>query len=396
MAAVAPVEEGTGPPPAPSTQTVPTSPREHTPGKYFAWVNKNVLGLLAIWSKRPQALDESTPRVVEKKQEFADYLNYVEACKQAFPNVLPRELCSVDTAHQRLTSGLKIVCNPEKPDQQRYFSDEDKRRAQDLYDWAQRADALALTPPASDNETTAVATTRRPRTGAYNADSDGKYPIRKPAPVHPVWGRRGIMHGVALTGMNGKTQCLNPDYLDEKREAAVIGHNGLTVGDWFASQIRALFVGAHGCSEAGIHGRKDQGAYSVIVSGTYDEIDVDNGDVLYYSGSRSLEHKNPTQCPPRSNGTTALHVSQMNGRPVRVLRKASSDKKKFSVWAPLCGMRYDGLYRVTWSGTKKNTHNGLFEQFKLVRLPNQTPLEDLREIPSIAQRNDYARVSEYF
>ncbi|KAF9878664.1 hypothetical protein CkaCkLH20_03564 [Colletotrichum karsti] len=399
-----PPEESTSTNPATATAgPVPAPPREQTPGKYFQWVNKSVLGLLGIWSK--QALDEVSPRVAEKKQEFANFLDYLERCRQAYPNTLPSELVSVDLALARLKGGLQIVYNDQKAPLQLYFSDDDKDRARAFHDWAEQADVQPAVSPATSNGDTAVAAVAaavtastsngRSRQRRSPASDNAGYSVRLPPVDHPIWGIRSIMHGVALTGQNGKTQCFDPRYKSEQRSAAVFGHNGLAVGNWFASQIRAVYCGAHGSSEGGIHSRKDKGAYSVIVTSTYDDVDEDHGDVLYYSGSRALENTNPLQCAPRSAGTTALHVSYQSGRVLRVLRKASA-KGKYAAWAPDCGIRYDGLYRITRCGTKKNQKGGLYEQFKLVREPNQTPLEDLTSIPSLAQRNDYARIGEGF
>lgn len=50
----------------------------------------------------------------------------------------------------------------------------------------------------------------------------------------------------------------------------------------FASSTRmvALFCGAHGATQGGIYGNRETGAYSVVISGEYDDLDQDYGNVL--------------------------------------------------------------------------------------------------------------------
>lgn len=49
-------------------------------------------------------------------------------------------------------------------------------------------------------------------------------------------------------------------------------------------------AGVHRPPVAGIHGREEDGAYSIILSGGYED-DIDYGDEFYYTGSggRDLE-----------------------------------------------------------------------------------------------------------
>lgn len=97
--------------------------------------------------------------------------------------------------------------------------------------------------------------------------------VRLPPENDPIWGLEGIMHGVAPKFGKIKTFVIDRRYLKEKRSANVFGHNGLEPGDWFPNQIVALFHGGHGARMAGIHGKVGVGAYSVVVSGSYKEVD---------------------------------------------------------------------------------------------------------------------------
>lgn len=221
--------------------------------------------------------------------------------------------------------------------------------------------------------------------------------IRPPPPNHPIFGTQGIMHGVALKlGPRRKDYILDSRY--PKRDAKVFGHNGLTVGDWWPMQLLALFNGAHGARMGGIAGNAETGAYSVVTAGgPYEDLDQDQGDILYYSGSRSHDNTDPKEPFPSSAATLALKSSLRLGKPVRVLRAAGSGSGKGSGanLRPTVGIRYDGLYRVVAMQLKTNTSGGLYEQFKLERLEGQPPLSSIvksrptaREVRDFDKRED--------
>lgn len=46
------------------------------------------------------------------------------------------------------------------------------------------------------------------------------------------------------------------------------------------TRMVALFCGAHGATQGGIYGNRETGAYSVVISGEYDDLDQDYGNVL--------------------------------------------------------------------------------------------------------------------
>ena len=135
-----------------------------------------------------------------------------------------------------------------------------------------------------------------------------------------------------------------------------------------------MFHGAHGASQAGISADPHKGAYSIVVSGEYEDLDTDKGDVLYYSGSGSHANTNPRQTPASTSGTQALHASLASGNPVRVLRSHSGN----GYHAPSKVLRYDGLYRLVDVRTPRNMNGGLYEQFKLERISRE---EDELQIP---------------
>ena len=48
--------------------------------------------------------------------------------------------------------------------------------------------------------------------------------------------------------------------------------------------LKASEAGVHRPPVGGIHGREKEGAYSIVLSGGYED-DMDNGDSFYYTGS---------------------------------------------------------------------------------------------------------------
>lgn len=204
----------------------------------------------------------------------------------------------------------------------------------------------------------------------------------------PIWGMEGIMHGIALKVARGKSSRVeDPRYRHEKRDCKAFGSNGLTSGDWFPFQNVALFHGAHGASMAGISGDAQTGAWSIVVSGGYDDFDKDEGDRLWYCGPGSNDNTDP-RLPAQSSGTKALEASRQTGRDVRVLR--SSNGK--SAWAPDVGIRYDGLYRVVRAGTTTNNVGGRVERFRLQRNPDQPPID--RSRPTLQERRLFVQIQQ--
>lgn len=93
--------------------------------------------------------------------------------------------------------------------------------------------------------------------------------IHYPPAAHPIWGHAGIFHGLARkenTDTGYLSTVFNDRLLHLKKDPKVYGHNGLSVGQWFPSQLAALFAGAVGSSQGGISGHTANGAYSIVVT----------------------------------------------------------------------------------------------------------------------------------
>jgi len=216
-----------------------------------------------------------------------------------------------------------------------------------------------------------------------------------PPPNHRIWGISGIMHGLARqTRANGRfSYIFDPRYLREKVNFKVFGHNGLTPGDWWAFQRLALFHGAHGSAGGGISGSADHGCYSIVISGKskYHEMDKDEGETLFYSADNSVDNVNRERVDIVTNQTKSLQRSLENRRPVRVLRSEG----KHGAFAPIAGIRYDGLYLVVDEQVRTNPLGGKYLQFKLERAGNQRPWrETLAAAPTAQQQSDFRRLRE--
>jgi hypothetical protein len=180
------------------------------------------------------------------------------------------------------------------------------------------------------------------------------------------------MRGIIVTCGNAGQR----SYILDKhaqRPFNVFGHNNLKVGQWWPLQICALRDGAHGARMGGISGRKDDGAYSVVISGggsnTYEDRDL--GDTVWYTGSGGHGADQPV-----TNVNQALMTSCNTRRPVRVIRTAKAD----SDFAPSSGLRYDGLYDVVHYEQRPNRDGNLVWKFKLQRRSHQDSIR--RDVPT--------------
>eukprot|EP00095_Tigriopus_kingsejongensis_P006810 maker-scaffold2587_size14210-snap-gene-0.5 protein:Tk06810 transcript:maker-scaffold2587_size14210-snap-gene-0.5-mRNA-1 annotation:"e3 ubiquitin-protein ligase uhrf1 isoform x3" len=139
---------------------------------------------------------------------------------------------------------------------------------------------------------------------------------------------------------------------------------GVEVGMCWKFRIQISEQGIHRPPVAGIAGRPNDGAYSIVLAGGYED-DVDNGDEFYYTGAggRDLSGNKRTaeqsfdQVLEKTNLAIAVSCAcpldtkvggearkWREGKPIRVVR--SEKLKKHSKFAPVEGCRYDGIYRV--------------------------------------------------
>lgn len=141
---------------------------------------------------------------------------------------------------------------------------------------------------------------------------------------------------------------------------------GVPVGTTWLYRMQVSESGIHRPHVAGISGRSNEGSFSLVLSGGYED-DVDNGNEFYYTGSggrdlsgnKRVNVQSCDQTLTAQNGALARNCNlgaQIStteafeaknwkaGLPVRVVR--SSKLKKHSQYAPEEGNRYDGIYKV--------------------------------------------------
>lgn len=153
---------------------------------------------------------------------------------------------------------------------------------------------------------------------------------------------------------------INPKY--GSLNARFFGNGFLVNGQWWPRQICAVRDGAHAHLIAGITGIKNEGAVSVVMSGSeYDNHDRDEGNEVWYSGTTSNEGI--------TEATNFMILSLENRKPVRLMRSSNIPNSKYK---PSHGFRYDGLYDVVGRElVNVSKHHYLFH---LVRQPNQAPI----------------------
>jgi E3 ubiquitin-protein ligase UHRF1 len=138
---------------------------------------------------------------------------------------------------------------------------------------------------------------------------------------------------------------------------------GIEVGTCWLYRVQVSQSGVHHPPVGGIYGHESEGAYSIVLSGGYED-DIDNGiEILYtgsggrdLSGNKCTAHQSCDQTLTRLNKALALNCNAplekkgaeatdwKGGKPIRVVR--SWKLCKHSEYAPEVGNRYDGLYKV--------------------------------------------------
>ncbi|GBG69429.1 hypothetical protein CBR_g4123 [Chara braunii] len=148
---------------------------------------------------------------------------------------------------------------------------------------------------------------------------------------------------------------------------------GVLVGESWEDRMECRQWGAHLPHVAGIAGQSEVGAQSICLSGGYVD-DEDHGEWFLYTGSggRDLSGNKRTNNVQSFDQdfaklNQALLVSCRKGLPLRVIR---SHKEKRSAYAPITGVRYDGIYRIEKCWRKKGDQGTLMCRYLVVRCDN--------------------------
>ncbi|KAK6494512.1 E3 ubiquitin-protein ligase UHRF2-like [Huso huso] len=139
---------------------------------------------------------------------------------------------------------------------------------------------------------------------------------------------------------------------------------GIPVGTTWKFRVQVSEVGVHRPHVGGIHGRSNDGSYSLVLAGGFED-EVDRGDEFTYTGSGGRDLSGNKRIGEHSFDQTLTHMNRalalncdapLNdkdgaesknwraGKPVRVIR--SSKGRRISKYAPEEGNRYDGIYKV--------------------------------------------------
>ncbi|KII89871.1 hypothetical protein PLICRDRAFT_568956 [Plicaturopsis crispa FD-325 SS-3] len=171
----------------------------------------------------------------------------------------------------------------------------------------------------------------------------------------------GHIRGVEI-GTEWKTRCVPP-----LRRCLSYAHHALLSRDVSAASVHAPFT-------AGIYGRKDDGAYSIVMSGGY--TDLDKGDSFTYTGAGGYNFSKEDWHPSvRISDQSMDHKHNQllvesfdNGKPVRVVRGTNAN----SIYAPEEGFRYDGLYTVVKYWEDVGPHGFVDCKFQFRAVPGQS------------------------
>ncbi|XP_027349733.1 histone-lysine N-methyltransferase, H3 lysine-9 specific SUVH1-like [Abrus precatorius] len=147
---------------------------------------------------------------------------------------------------------------------------------------------------------------------------------------------------------------------------------GIEIGDIFFFRFELCLVGLHAPSMAGIDyiGSKttqeeEPLAVSIVSSGGYED-NVEDGDVLIYSGQGGVNRDKGASDQKLERGNLALERSLHRGNDVRVIRGMRDVQHPTGkVYV------YDGLYKIQNSWVEKSKSGFNVFKYKLVRLPGQ-------------------------
>ncbi|KDR79036.1 hypothetical protein GALMADRAFT_266451 [Galerina marginata CBS 339.88] len=166
---------------------------------------------------------------------------------------------------------------------------------------------------------------------------------------------------------------------------------GFPVGTRWEDREHMYQDGFHLTLQAGIQGREQSGACSIVLSTGYED-DVDLGEEFTYTGSGGQKHRNDKDRRQQRDqewkrGNQALKMSCLLQKPVRVIRSFRlkseyAPTEGYSLWLwfieslldQFVSYRYDGLYDVVEAERKPGKSGHLVCLFRLVRCGGQLPL----------------------
>lgn len=216
----------------------------------------------------------------------------------------------------------------------------------------------------------------QPGEGLKDSKRKAKLPSAAPKAARD-WGR-----GMACAGRTKECTLVPPNHYGPLPN--------IPVGSCWKFRLQVSESGCHRPPVGGIHGRESDGAYSIVLSGGYED-DADDGDEFLYTGSggRDLSGNKRTaeqscnqeltkynkslarNCAAELNAKDGAEAKDWRaGKPVRVLR--SYKGRKHSKYCPEEGCRYDGIYKVVKYWPEKGKSGFIVWRF-LLRRDDPTP-----------------------
>lgn len=136
---------------------------------------------------------------------------------------------------------------------------------------------------------------------------------------------------------------------------------GIEVGDIFENRLALSNSGIHKPSMSGIWGSQNTGAYSIVLSGGYED-DVDQLDYILYTGQGGQDSPGGKQVKDQEliRGNAALAINMKEHLPVRVSRGYQVE------YGPKLGYRYDGIYYVNNFSREKGKSGFFVYRYELI------------------------------
>lgn len=192
----------------------------------------------------------------------------------------------------------------------------------------------------------------------YSYGENVKYELLyegKSYPPKAIWGRAYELLNEGKdfkTFESGKRRAFGKPQIENFKEMGFIAKEidpgyfgeipGVKVGQVFKNRDELSKSGIHKPSMAGIWGSQDIGAYSIVLSGGYED-DIDQFDYILYTGHGGQDYPskgNQVKDQEFTRGNKALAISMEERLPVRVSRGFQVE------YGPEQGYRYDGIYYV--------------------------------------------------
>lgn len=156
-------------------------------------------------------------------------------------------------------------------------------------------------------------------------------------------------------------------------------------GTIFANRIELANSRLHRQRQAGIAWTTLEGAYSIVLSGGYED-DEDYGSVIIYTGEGGRDSNTGLQIADQEliKGNLALAKSKHAGKLVNVIR-GYQHKSKYS---PKAGYAYAGKYIITDYSSKIGKSGYIIYTFRLVSAEPDSTASLVAELPA-AERRPY-------